>query len=136
VNDINIKATGRLTDQDETLAADLHNVARDMRAILLELREVVKYMKDAESEVPEKMRRFIMYYHDVHDIWNLHHEGGMVPPKYLNREIERCHDRFRHLLDELYGDQGTFERVRQDMTEKGGNRYDYSRQLTAKDHSV
>jgi hypothetical protein len=115
--------------------AHLANLARDMRAILLELREVVKYMKEAESEVPEKVRRFIMYYHDVHDIVNLHHEGGLSPPKYLHREIERCHDRFRHILEDMYADQGTFERVRQDMTTKGGNRYDYSHQLTAKDHT-
>lgn len=116
--------------------AHLANLARDMRAILLELREVVRYMKEAESEVPEKMRRFIMYFHDVHDIQNLHHELGLMPPKYLNQELERCHDRFRHILEDMYGDQGTFERVRQDMTNRGGNRYDYSKQLTAKDHSA
>jgi hypothetical protein len=116
-------------------SAHLSNLARDMRAILLELREVTRYMKEAESEVPEKVRRFIMYYHDVHDLKNLHDEHGLTPPKYILTEIERCHDRFRQILEELYGDLGAFEAVRQDMTKRGGNRYDYSRQLTAKDHS-
>ena len=30
--------------------------------------QVVNYIRDAESEIPEKMRRFMNYMHDVHDI--------------------------------------------------------------------
>ena len=110
--------------------SDLAMLRRDMRSILLEMREVIKYMKEAESEIPEKIRRFMMYYHDLHDLKNLHHESGIEPPAYILREIERCHDRYRHILEEMHGDQGAFERVRQDMTQRGGNRYDYSKQLT------
>lgn len=113
----------------ETQEAAILNLARDMRAILLEIREVTKYMKDAESEVPEKARRFIMYYHDVHDIYWLYHENGQEPPEFLRRELERCSDRYRHIVEDLFGEDGTFERVRQEMTKRAGNRYDHSRIL-------
>lgn len=121
-----------------TEAADAHlaNLARDIRAILLEVREVVKYMKDAESEVPEKVRRFIMYFHDVHDMQNLYNELGLVPPKHVQQEIERCADRFKHILEDQYdtNKSGTFEKVRQDMTERGGNRYDWTHALAKPEH--
>ena len=112
-------------DDDNDLS--IARIARDMRAILLEVREVVKYMKDAESEVPEKARRFIMYYHDVHDIVWLYHENGQEPPPFLHRELERCSDRYRHIVEDLFGDGGTFERVRREMSQRGGNRYDHTR---------
>ena len=120
----------------EDFEAHIKDLARDMRAVLLEIREVTRYMKEAESEVPEKVRRFIMYYHDVHDIKNLYEEHGQKPPTYILKEIERCSDRFRHILEEMYSldEQGAFERVRQDMAKYDGNRYDYSRQLTAETH--
>jgi hypothetical protein len=52
----------------------LKETARDTRELLLHIREVVKYVKEAESEVPEKMRRFIiMYFHDMHDLRDLYH---------------------------------------------------------------
>lgn len=121
--------------ESEDDKSDLAMLRRDMRAILLELREVTKYMREAESEVPEKMRRFIMYFHDVHDLITLYHSTGIEPPKHILREIERCSDRFRHLLDEQYGDSGAFEKVRQDMTKREGNRYDYTHQLTTEKHS-
>jgi hypothetical protein len=110
-------------DEDLSIA----RVARDMRAILLELREVTKYMKEAESEVPEKARRFIMYYHDVHDIYWLYHENGQEPPAFLKAELERCADRYRHIVQDQFGVGGAFEKVRQDMTKRGGNRYDHTK---------
>lgn len=120
----------------EAWGASFKNIERDMRAILVEIREVVKYMKDAESEVPERMRRFMMYFHDAHDAINFYHELGLQPPKWIAKEVERCADRLRHLLDEMYDPDkdGTFERVRQDMTQREGmNRYDWSKQLTVRD---
>ena len=116
-----------MAEQNE---ADLHAISRDIRELTLMLREVVKYMKDAESEVPEKMRRFIMYFHDVHDIWWLYVQTGHEPPKHIRTEIERCSDRYKHILDDLYGDQGAFERVRQEMSKRAGNRYDHSRMVS------
>lgn len=94
------------------------------------LSKVVTYMVDAESEVPEKMRRFIMYMHDIHDIINLYHEGGLDVPQYVLREIERCDDRLRQLLQKLHSEGEVFERVRREMAEDTENRWDHTRQLT------
>lgn len=115
-----------MTDQTE---AHLNNMARDIRQLRSMLTEVVNYMKDAESEVPEKMRRFMMYAHDMHDMKFMHEELGLPVPKYILKELERCDDRLKHLLEDLFGDTGTFEKVRQDMTRRGGNRYDHTRLL-------
>jgi len=91
--------------------------------------EVIKYMRDAESEIPERMRRFIMYMHDVHDIVNLYHENGQPPPQWVLREMERCDDRYRQILDEMHKDGGTFEKVRREMAKDPLNRWDHTRQL-------
>lgn len=104
-------------------------MARDLQSIRSMLTEVINYMKDAESEIPEKMRRFMMYFHDVHDIFNMYHIQGQEPPEYVRQEIQRCDDRYRHLLEELNSDTGAFEKVRQDMTTRPGNRWDHSRLL-------
>ena len=104
----------------------LKQIARDMRELLLNVREAVKYMKDAESEVPEKMRRFMMYFHDIHDLRDLYHQGGQEPPTYVRREIEKCDDRLRHLLEDLYAEDGAFEKLRREMSQRAGNRYDHT----------
>ena len=104
----------------------LKQIARDMRELTLHVREVVKYMKEAESEVPEKMRRFLMYFHDIHDLRDLYHQGGQEPPVYIRREIEKCDDRLRHLLEDAYADGGAFEKIRQEMSKRSGNKYDHT----------
>jgi Zn-dependent M32 family carboxypeptidase len=109
--------------------AFLGRIARDMQAMRSMLTEVVNYMKDAESEVPEKMRRFIMYMHDVHDVMNMYTELGQVVPPYIHREAERCDDRYRHLLEEGHLDGGWIERVRREMSKQPGNRWDHGRLL-------
>lgn len=116
-------------DDDDDLS--LARIARDMRAMLIEMRDVTRYMREAETEVPERVRRFIMYFHDVHDMQNLYNELGIPPPLHIKQEIERCADRFKHILEDMYDKDkhGGFERVREDMTQRGGNRYDWSRAL-------
>lgn len=114
-------------DDQETY---MKQMQQDIFAIKGMLIKVVNYMVEAESEIPEKMRRFIMYYHDVHDILALYHtQTGNEPPDYIKRELERCSDRYRHLLEDLYNDTGTFEQVRKEMTQREGNRYDYTHLL-------
>jgi len=109
--------------------ANIANMARDISQLRTMLTQVINYMNEAESEVPEKMRRFMMYYHDVKDILDMHHQLGQEPPMYLKREIERCDDRYRHLLEDLNTDTGAFERVRQDMSKREGNRWEHERLL-------
>src|SRR6266852_7386454 len=111
----------------------LDRIARELTIIRQQLSKVINYMVDAESEDPEKMRRFIMYMHDVHDIVNLYHEGGQQVPRHVMAEMERCDDRYRQLLEEAHTDGGTFEKVRRDMAEDPLNRWDHTRQLSKKE---
>ena len=113
----------------DKLVMYMERMSRDIRAIRGDLATALNSMREAEAEVPEKMRRFIMYYHDVHDIRNLFHESGIEPPREVNSEIERCTDRFIHLVHDLFDDNGVFEKVRQEMAERHGNRYDHKRLL-------
>ena len=83
----------------------------------------------AEEEVPEFMRRFANYMHDLHDIRYMYEELGQPAPIHLLREMERCDDRFRQLLVKLHTDGGTFEKVRREMAGDADNRWDHTRFL-------
>lgn len=104
-------------------------MARDIQDIKSLLTRVLNAITDAESEVPEKIRRFVMYFHDVRDMVSMYREIGSDAPPHVLREIERCDDRYRHLLEDLNSAGGTFEKVRRDMTQKNGNRWDHSLML-------
>jgi L-serine deaminase len=107
----------------------LRQIARDMRTIKQQLGKVIYYMVEAESEVSEKMRRFIMYFHDVHDIMWAYVEQGQEPPEYLKKEAMRCDDRYRQLLKEAHTDDGVFEKVRREMAKDEDNRWDHTKRL-------
>lgn len=107
----------------------LERMAKDMKLIREMMSKVINYMVDAESEVPEKMRRFIMYMHDVHDVSYMYEERGHQVPSHILREMERCDDRYRQLLTELHLDGGAFEKVRREMAKDPLNRWDHTRQL-------
>jgi hypothetical protein len=113
-----------LTDRDLLL-----RIARELRTIRENLSTAIFAMREAEGEIPEKMRRFANYFHDVVHIKGEYHSLGLTCPPYIDREMERCADRFRHLLDDLHTDGGTFEQVRRDMAARPGNVYDHTRQL-------
>lgn len=108
----------------------LERISKEMKQIREMMAKVINYMVDAESEIPEKMRRFIMYMHDVHDVMNMYQEHGQEPPEHVKAEARRCDDRYRQLLKELHLDGGTFEKVRREMAEDPENRWDHTRQLT------
>lgn len=108
----------------------LERIANEMKLIRQQMTEVVQYMREAESEVPEKMRRFIMYMHDMHDVKNLYDEHGLKVPAYVLAEVERCDDRLRQLLTQMHTDGGAFEKVRREMAEDPLNRWNHTRQLT------
>src|SRR6266436_8642587 len=118
--------------EDHTAEVYLKRIDANMKLIREMMTKVINYMVDAESEVPEKMRRFIMYMHDVHDIVNLYHEGGQEAPQHVKREMERCDDRYRQLLQELHLDGGTFEKVRREMAKDPENRWEHTRFLPKK----
>lgn len=104
-------------------------IARELKLIRENTGKALFAMHEAESEVPEKMRRFIMYMHDIHDIKNLYDEHGLPCPPWVLREVERCDDRLRQLLSQLHTDGGAFEKVRREMAEDKENRWDHTRLL-------
>lgn len=112
---------------------ETNNQLADIRRELADIRKLtslaVNAMQEAESEVPEQMRRFANYFHDIVHIKGEYHSLGLVCPSYIDREMERCADRFRHLLEDLHNDGGAFEKVRRDMASRPGNLYDHTRQL-------
>ncbi len=114
----------------EDLIAELNRQSRELKIIRELLGQVIVYMVEAESEVPEKIRRFMGYMHDLHDIKYMYEELGHAVPSHHLREMERCDDRFRQLLEELHLDGGAFEKVRRKMAEDPNNRWDHTRQLT------
>ena len=101
---------------DEDL--DIANMARDIRELRSMLTQVLNAVTDAETEIPEKMRRFMMYYHDVKDFVDMYHAIGVSCPDYILREIERCDDRYRQMLEDLNNDLGAFEKVRREMSKQ------------------
>ena len=110
----------------------LKQIAADMSIVRQSLGKVLNYIAEAEKEVSEKMRRFIMYFHDLHDIKNFYNEHGVDPPPYIVSEIQRCEDRFRQLLKEAHTDGGTFEKVRREISADPDNKWDHAGQLTFK----
>jgi|SRR5690242_21628645 len=97
------------------------------KALLQKL--VFALVENAESEIPEFMRRFANYMHDCHDIKYMYEEHGQPVPKHLLQELERCDDRYRQLLDKLHTDGGAFEKVRREMAQDPLNRWDHTRLL-------
>ena len=111
---------------DDTLAKQ---VAKDIKVIRDLLSKYVNAQEDAESEVHEKMRRFAMYMHSLHDIGNMYREMGHPVPPHIERELERLDDRLRQLLEEAHSDGNTFEQVRRKMADDPNNRWDHTRAI-------
>lgn len=109
---------------------DPNRIARELADIRRMLTEVLRYVRDAESEIPEKIRRFMNYMHDLHDIKYMYEELGHNVPEHHLREMERCDDRFRQLMKIEHAEGGTLNRVRRDMASDPENRWDHTRLLT------
>ena len=114
---------------DEELKDELNRQSRELKTIRELLSSVVFAIRDAESEIPEKMRRFMNYMHDVHDVKYMYEELGHPVPQHLLRELERLDDRYRQLIKELHLDGGAFEKVRREMASDPENRFDHTRLL-------
>lgn len=65
---------------DETLFNEINRLAREMAEVRKLLVELVGFHRDAESEIPESMRRFANYFHDVHDMIYAYEEHGQQKP--------------------------------------------------------
>lgn len=109
---------------------ELANVRRELATLRQLVVQVVSFVREAESEVPEKIRRFVNYMHDLQCITYMYEERGLAVPAYVLREMERCDDRYRQLLEELHFEGGTFAEVRAKMAGDPANRWDHTRRLT------
>ena len=108
----------------------LFRIARELTTIRQGMSKALFAMGEAEKEVPEKMRRFMNYFHDVVHVKGEYVMLGLTPPKEIDQEMERNHDRALQLLHDLHSDGGHFEKVRREMTSHPVHpRYDHSRQL-------
>lgn len=101
----------------------------ELRQLRQLMSELVRFNRDAESEIPEYMRRFANYMHDLHDIAYMYEERGIPVPSWIHSELERCDDRCRQLLKREHAD-GTFGKVRAEMAGDEENRYDHTKALT------
>lgn len=118
---------------DTTTERDLlFRIARELVTIRQQNTELLKFARDAEVEVPESLRRFANYFHDVHDIKYMYEEHGQRPPQHILDEIERLDDRYRQILKAHNTDGGAIERIRREMAGDSENRYNHTRELTFK----
>lgn len=121
-----------INDLLEQLLVEAKRTARDITMIKNLVVEAVNDLRGAEKEIPEYMRRFMNYMHDLHDIRYMYEETGLTPPAHILREQERCDDRLRQLLKDLHSDGNAFEKIRREMAQDADNRWDHTRQLEFK----
>jgi hypothetical protein len=118
-----------MTEFEEQMLSILNRIAQDTKTTRELTSKFVNSMIDAEAEIPESMRRYMNYMHDVHDVRYMYEELGHPVPMHLLRETERLDDRYRQLLQKLHTDGGAFEKVRREMAEDPANRWDHTRFL-------
>ncbi len=118
---------------DEIIAL-LKNIRDDGKIVRQLVGEALFALRDAEREVPERIRRFTHHYHSMHDVKYMHEELGVVPPRHVLDELERLEDRFRQIIAEENAEGGAFSKVRREMASDPMNRYDHTRELPAPTH--
>lgn len=112
----------------------LERTSREMTTIRQLLGEAMFALRDAEREIPERIRRFTHHMHSMHDIKYMYEDLGIPVPLYIKHEIERLDDRFRQLIAEENAEGGSFSKVRREMATDPKNRYDHTRELAAPTH--
>ena len=108
----------------------LERLVRDQRDTYLQIQKFVHAMvEEAESEIPEKYRRFTNAMHDIHDIKYMYEDVGSSVPQHILRACERFDDRFRQMEEEMNSEGGVFSKIRRKMAEDPRNRWDHTRYL-------
>jgi hypothetical protein len=115
--------------KSEDVVALLQRIARELTTVRQHTTLVIGYVRDAEADMPERYRRFVNAFHDVHDIKYMYEEHGQPVPEYILSEIRRMDDRYRQILKELNAEGGTFNKIRREMSKDPENRYDHTRLL-------
>lgn len=122
-----------MTDE-RTAQTELAEIRRELKTIRELVSQGISYFRDAESEIPERIRRFSHHMHSIHDIKYMYEDLGISVPIHISRELERVDDRFRQLIAEENAEGGTFSKVRREMATDPANRFDHTRQLAAPTH--
>ena len=112
----------------------LQRIARELTMIRQLATTAITYIRDAESEIPEKYRRFVNAFHDVHHIGWVYEEKGIPIPQHVRDELERMDDRYRQIISEMNAQGGPFDKVRREMASDPKNRWDHTKQLPAPTH--
>ena len=119
-------------DENVTERDLLFRISRELVTIRRLTVESLSFLRNAETEVPESLRRFANYMHDLHDIKFMYEEHGQRAPEHLNEELRRCDDRYRQILKRMHTDGGALEKIRREMAEDPENRWDHTKQLEFK----
>lgn len=110
-------------------------IYQELKGIRGLLSEGIRYLREAESEIPERIRRFSHHMHSIHDIKYMYEELGVAVPDHIKIELERVDDRFRQLILEEFAEGGTLNKVRREMASDPKNRYEHTRQLPGPTHT-
>lgn len=110
----------------------LFRIARELTIIRKLQSELLSFYRNAETEVPESLRRFANYMHDIHDIKYMYEQHGSPVPVWVLDELRRCDDRYRQILKAMNTDGGALEKVRREMAGDPDNLHDHTKALTFK----
>lgn len=119
----------------DDLLVVLKDIRKEQSTIRSLLGEALFAMREAEREIPERIRRFSQHMHSIHDIKYMYEDVGVPIPTHILREVERLDDRFRQLVAEENAEGGSFSKVRREMATDKNNRYDHTRQLAGPTHT-
>ena len=107
----------------------LLRVARELKTIRELVGQGMFALRDAEREIPEKLRRFMNYCHDVHAMKFMYEEVGHQAPDWVMNELQRVDDRYRQIIGEMKSEGGPINKVIREMAKDPTNRWDHTKQL-------
>lgn len=107
----------------------LIRIARELGTIRTLVSQGMVGLRDAESEIPEKLRRFMNYCHDIHAMKFMYEEVGHAAPDWIMRELERVDDRYRQIMKEMKAEGGAINKVIREMAKDPTNRWDHTKLL-------
>ena len=121
-----------MSDEESDNVSDhiiLLRIARELKTIRELVSKALFAIGNAESEVPEKLRRFMNYCHDIHAMKFMYEEVGHQAPTWVMRELERVDDRYRQIMKEMKAEGGAINKVIREMAADPDNRWDHTRLL-------
>ena len=107
----------------------LERIARELKTIREGVGKALFAIGEAESEIPEKLRRFMNYTHDIHAMKFMYEEVGHAAPEWIMRELERVDDRYRQIMKEMKAEGGPINKVIREMAADPDNRWDHTKLL-------